>query len=963
MNDANKQGSHLYHIQIIKTYLEYIRKSYPDLDIDYILEYSGLSRSELDDNGYWCTQEQTDRFQEIIDRLTRNPDIARQAGRYGTTSASYENIRQYIFSFIEPAQAYELLGKIGSKLTRGTKITINKMASNKVEAIFDLNPGVKEKPYQCQNRLGMMEALAIPFTGEYAKVEHLECIHQGARCCRYIISWNEPISLILKRWRNHFLLVSIGIAVVCSLFLSITDSALLGLILFTGILSFSNYIGLKEKEDLRRKIEYQGRTAEQLMAESNRRYSDAELIQELGQAISSVLDIDDLLIIVMYTLKKHLDYERGMVLLANNEKTRLKFQAGYGYTLEEEEYFRNIELHLNHLESRGPFVVAFRDQKPYLVNDVTEIINDLSARSRELMQFSGARSFICVPIVYENESLGVLSLDNTKSIGPPKQSDLNLLLGIAPQIAISINNVRTFEKMQASEEKYRLLVESANSIILRIDKQGKITFANRYAREFYGYTEEELLDKNILGLIIPEKDSKGRDLTAQVKDFLNKPEAYGTRDNENRLKNGERVWVSWSNKVIYDKDGSFFEILLVGNDITPRKKAEQEKRQLETQLIRAQKMEAIGALAGGVAHDLNNILSGITSYPELLLMEMPDGSPMRKAILTIKKSGDKAAAIVQDLLTLARRGVNISNVVDLNTIVKDYIESPEFAKLMEYHPYIEFVMRLDDNLKCILGSDVHLGKTVMNLISNAAEAMPKGGMVTVSTENRYLEKPLKGYDTVTEGEYAVLSISDTGIGISQEDLKRIFEPFFSKKVMGRSGTGLGMTVIWSTIKDHHGYIDVESMEGQGTRFDLYFPVTHHVEKDKGSKGPIEMYSGTENILVVDDAEEQREITRNLLKKLGYHVAVARSGEDALEYLLNHKADLIILDMIMEPGIDGLETYRKILDISSNQKAIIVSGFSESDRVRETIKLGAGSYIRKPYALGDLARAVRTELDK
>jgi CheY-like chemotaxis protein len=302
-------------------------------------------------------------------------------------------------------------------------------------------------------------------------------------------------------------------------------------------------------------------------------------------------------------------------------------------------------------------------------------------------------------------------------------------------------------------------------------------------------------------------------------------------------------------------------------------------------------------------------------------------------------------------------------VVDLNTIIKDYFESPEFKRLIEYHPHVEFVMNLDEGLKYILGSEVHLGKTVMNLISNAAEAMSKSGMVTVNTENRYLERPLKGYDTVDEGEYAVLSITDTGIGISQEDLKRIFEPFFSKKVMGRSGTGLGMTVVWSTVKDHQGYINVESIEGKGTCFSLYFPITKHTTKEKGTKGSIQEYSGTEHILVVDDAEVQREITRKLLKKLGYQVDVAHSGEDALNQLLDHEADLVILDMIMEPGMDGLDTYRRILDIRPTQKAIIVSGFSESDRVRETINLGAGTYIRKPYALGDLARAVRTELDK
>jgi PAS domain S-box-containing protein len=963
MKGHDKSSPHLYNIKIVRAYLEYIHKNYPELDIDSIIQEAGFSKSEIHDDGYWFTQEQANHFHDVIDRLTNNPNISREVGRYNTTSTSYGTIRQYIYGFIEPFTAYELLAKIGSKLTKGTDIRITKISSSKVEATFHLNPGVKEKAYQCDNRLGMMEAMAMPFTGQYANVDHVECIHKGAPCCRYIISWNEPIFLKLKRLRNNLLVIGLFICLLSLFLISLHGTAYLSLAMFIGILAFSNYIGVKEKQNILNQLDHQGRIAEQLMAESNRRYSDAELVQELGQAISSILDVNEMLRTAIVTFEKHLDYNRGMILLANPEKTRLMYRAGFGYKPEEIEYIRNTELHLDNPESRGPFVIAFKKQKPYLVNDVYEIMDDLSERSKKLLSLSGAQSFICVPIVYENESLGVLSLDNTRSVGPPKQSDLNLLMGIAPQIAISIINARTFAKMEENEEKYRDLVEGANTIIVRLDSQGRITFANRYAREFYGYTEEEVMGRNILGFIVPEINSQGVDYREGSQLFLEKPENIVTRETETVRKDGTRAWVSWSNKAKQNKDGDVSEILCVGYDITARVLAEEEKKSLETHLVRSQKMEAIGALAGGVAHDLNNILSGITSYPELLLLELPADSPLRKAVLTIKKSGEKAAAIVQDLLTMARRGVNVSNVVNLNSIIREYFESPEFKKIQEYHPYVLFERHCDEQLKCILGSNVHLGKTLMNLISNAAEAIPHGGLVKVSTENRYLEKPLKGYDRVDVGEYAVLSVADTGMGISQEDLKKIFEPFFSKKVMGRSGTGLGMTVVWSTVKDHNGYIDLESIEGRGTRFDLYFPVTEHTIKEKEEKESIENYSGTEKILVVDDSEDQREIAKNFLQKLGYRVEVRKSGEDALAYLGRNEVDLVLLDMIMNPEMDGLDTFVRIREIRSGQKAIIVSGFSETDRVRKALDLGVGSYVRKPYALTELARVIREELDK
>lgn len=964
MSDHDSNRRELYHIRLLKNYIEYLKKYYPDLNLDEILGYAGLTRYQLDDAGYWCTQEQADRFHRIIDEKTGHPNISREVGRYAAISATYGTIRQYVFGFISISTAYSMVQKITNQLSRGMRYRIRPLGQNRMEAISTPTPGTQEKPYQCENRIGLLEALAKPFTGEFAKVEHPECYHKGGSCCRYIVSWYEPPYLKFKHYRNLITVFGLMLLLILEPILGLGIYSFILMVSYVVIIMIASMYALSsEKSEISRRLEIQGEAAEQLMEESNKRYKEAQLVHEMGQAISKVIDIDNLLTTVMALLEKHLDFKHGMVLLANPEKTRLVFRAGFGFTEEQEKVLAGIQLHLDKPGSRGAFVVAFRDQVPYLVDNIHEIKHDLSERTSALVDFLGTASFICVPIIYESESLGILSVDNDETKGPPKQSDLNLLMGIAPQIAISINNARTFEKMQASEEKYRDLVESANSIILRISTQGAITFANRYAQEFYGYSESEMLGQNVMGFILPEKDVHGRALFPVIREFLAHPEEYASRENENMLRNGQRVWVSWSNKAIYDKNGQLAEILCVGNDITARKKAEYEKRQLESQLIRAQKMEAIGSLAGGVAHDLNNILSGITSYPELLLLELPDDSPMRKAVVTIKKTGEKAAAMVQDLLTLARRGVSTSNAVDLNVIVRDYFESPEFDRLKEYHPNMNVELRLDDGLKYILGSEIHLGKTLMNLVSNAAEAMPDGGTVIVRTENVYLDEPLKGYDTVDRGEYAVLSVADTGIGISDEDLKKIFEPFFSKKVMGRSGTGLGMTVVWSTVKDHNGYINVESEEGSGTRFDLYFPVTRHLVKEKADMGSLEDYSGSGHILVVDDAEEQREITKSVLRKIGYHVDTARCGEEALDYLKGHHADLVILDMIMDPGMDGLETYQKILDMKGAQKAIIVSGFSETDRVKKALALGVGTYIRKPYSLNDLARAVKAELER
>ncbi|MEN8757801.1 MAG: response regulator, partial [Desulfobacterales bacterium] len=306
----------------------------------------------------------------------------------------------------------------------------------------------------------------------------------------------------------------------------------------------------------------------------------------------------------------------------------------------------------------------------------------------------------------------------------------------------------------------------------------------------------------------------------------------------------------------------------------------------------------------------------------------------------------------------------IKQPINLNDIVKAYLERPEFEKLISFHPDVNVRFDGTRNLKYIYGSPLHMDKTVMNLVSNAAEAMPNGGRLVISTENIDLSAPYKGHEVVQIGSYVTLTIEDNGTGISPSDIEHIFEPFYTKKVMGRSGTGLGMAVVWGTVKDQKGFIDVQSTKGKGTCFKLYFPASAN---SAGKKEPVEngeMFRGDgESILVVDDVKEQREIAGNILTELGYGVVTAQSGEKAIEYLKSKSVDLVILDMIMDPGIDGYETYRIISEMIPNQKVIIASGYSDSDRLKKTQQIGARAFIRKPYSIETIAKIVDNELKK
>ncbi len=957
-------SSPLYNSRIIKTFLEYLRKSYPDLDIDSVLEYSEITKYEVEDPAHWFSQSQTDRFHEALFEKAGNPNIAREAGRYTTSYKGMGPIKQYTLGLMSLTSVYLLMGKVYPNMSRGATIDVKKMGPNKVEIVSTPNPGVNEKPYQCENRFGVFESLAMLFTDRLADVEHPLCFHKGDKFCSYIISWEKTTSLIWKRVRNYSLLI--GIVICMALFFALPNITWTILVFFCLLttMALSLFSENLEKKELAKTVETQGNVAQDLLDEMNIRHNNALLIQEIGKATSSIINVDQLLNTVVSIMETHIDFDRGMIMLANSDKTRLLYTAGYGYNNGIEDLLKQTEFHLDKPESKGTFVEAFRDQKSVLINDITKIEEKLSKRSLVFAKKMGVQTLICVPIVFEKESLGVLAVDNIRSKRPLTKSDMNFMMGIASQTAVSITNAMSFQQLHESEKKYRDLVENASSIIMRQDIEGKITFFNEFAQKFFYYTEHEILGKSVLGTIFPNTKLTRDHLDRQLAILKQNPEQPIINESESVLKNGTKVWITWTYKPIFDSEGNFKEILCIGNDITELKHAELEKRDLEARLQRAQKMEAIGTLAGGVAHDLNNILSGIVSYPELLLMDIPLDSPQRKPILTIQKAGERAATIVQDLLTLARRGVVTTKVVNLNSIISEYLKSPEYENLKTYHPDVHVKIDFEPNLLNILGSPVHLSKTVMNLVSNALEAIPDIGEIIISTKNRHVDKSINGYDEVKGGDYITLNVSDNGIGIPPHNLERIFEPFYTKKEMGKSGTGLGMAVVWGTIKDHKGYIDVKSTEGQGTKFTLYFPVTRQKLTSEKSKLSFKDIKGKgELILVVDDMKDQREIASEMLQKLGYSVVSVASGEEAVDYIKNNSADLIILDMIMESGIDGLDTYKKIIEIHPGQKAIITSGFSETERVKEAQKLGAISYVKKPYLLEQIGYVVRSELKK
>lgn len=582
------------------------------------------------------------------------------------------------------------------------------------------------------------------------------------------------------------------------------------------------------------------------------------------------------------------------------------------------------------------------------------------------------KSVLCLPIRHKGELNLVLYLENNLTECAFTEDRLEFLQLLSGQMAISLENAliydslktsiaerkRAEETLKESEGLLQAIIETARDSIFVKDSSLRYVQVNAAMESHFGKSREELLGHT-------DSELFGAEFAGNIEEVDRRVlEGEIIEERPSVLAHGKMRHFHTIKVPLFDADGRTKGVCGIARDVTEIRRAAEDRRQLQERLQRAEKMEALGTLAGGVAHDLNNVLGIVVGYSELLLDQLAESGSARSKAMEILKGGQRAAAIVQDLLTLARRGVSNTKVLDLNKIVLECRYSPEFTKISSYHANTRIETDLEPHLLNMSGSAVHLGKSLLNLVSNAAEAMPVGGLITIKTRNRYLDKPVSGYDEVREGDYVVLSVSDTGEGIPLGDLKRIFEPFYTKKIMGRSGTGLGLAVVWGTVKDHLGYINVESAEGRGTTFTLYFPVTREELSQEQISISVDKYMGNgESILVVDDVKEQRELAGTMLEKLDYTVVSVSGGEEAVEYLRQNTVDLVVLDMIMDPGMDGLDTYAKMLEIQPHQKAIIVSGFSETERVSKAMALGAGAYVKKPYILEALGLAVRKELDR
>jgi HD-GYP domain-containing protein (c-di-GMP phosphodiesterase class II) len=430
----------LYSSRNIAVYLRFIKNKYSHVNIYELLDYADMTIHEVEDEGHWFSQEQINRFYYRLVQLTGNKNIAREAGRYAASPDVLGIVRKYVLGFAGLTDAYSLLGKYSKLITKSSNYESRKIGRNRVEIKVTPYKGVKEEKYQCENRLGIFEAIAALFNNKLPKIEHSECLFNGGKSCHYIVSWQDSHSTLYKRIRN----ISFFPLSMLNLFLyNFNPELVLSYILPSSIILFlliSLWASYSEKNELNEAINNLRSSVEELLGNIDVNYNNALLINEIGRALNKEMSTAEIVNNAINIIQKRLDYDRGAIFLTNTEKSYLYFQGGFGYTDEQYDILRKNLFRLDKPDSKGVFVVSFREKKPLLINDIEDIKDNLSPHSYEFAKKMGTRSFICCPIVYENESLGILAVDNIKTKRPLKQSDLSLLMGIANAVGVSIRN-------------------------------------------------------------------------------------------------------------------------------------------------------------------------------------------------------------------------------------------------------------------------------------------------------------------------------------------------------------------------------------------------------------------------------------------------------------------------------------------------------------------------------------------
>ena len=790
----------------------------------------------------------------------------------------------------------------------------------------------------------------------------------------------------------------------------------------------------------------------------------------IADAVNSTEDLDELYSTIRHILSSILDVTNFFIALVDRGKRTLYFP----YFIDTvDEIFSPIYDFSTGSSLTGLLV---EKRKPLLLR--SDVLKERASQGGILG--SAPLVWMGSPLFIRDEVIGALGVQSYTDPDLYDEADLQILTAISHQIAVAIDRKRFLDKLKKSEEQYRQLVENVNSIILRMDSQGRIVFFNEFAQGFFGYTADEIVGKNLVGTILPVTDSAGKELKAWIADIGRLPERHMTGETENILHDGTRVWISWTNRPFYNAAGELLDILCVGNDITSRKEmekalrakseeleryfslsldllciadtsgrflkvnpqwpkvlgyseaeligtsfldlvhpddipqtlaamvrlegrqdvlnfqnryrcsdgsyrwiewasrspqgdliyavardiserkqAEEDREKLQVQLTQAQKMESVGRLAGGVAHDFNNMLGVILGHAEMALNKLDPSQPVFASLLEINKAAKRSADLTRQLLAFARKQTVAPKILDLNHSVNGTLTM--LRRLIGED--IDLVWLPGKDLGAVKIDPTQIDQILTNLCVNAGDSITDTGKITIETDNAVLDEDYcRVHAGYVPGEYVLLTVSDNGCGMDKKTMSQLFEPFFTTKELGK-GTGLGLATVYGIVKQNNGFINVYSEPGHGTTFKVYLPQYQTKAVKTAVQGSLVAEArGNETILLVEDEPMILDMTKAMLELQGYNVLPAGTPGEAIRLAREHAGEIhmVMTDVVM-PEMNGRDLVRNLLSLYPNLKRLFMSGYTANVIAHHGVLDVGVNFIQKPFAMDDLAAKVREAL--
>lgn len=688
---------------------------------------------------------------------------------------------------------------------------------------------------------------------------------------------------------------------------------------------------------MNRAVEHKGREG------SNPAIDENHLLCRITLAICEAADLRDAMAVVLKHIGEATGWAYGEAWVPGADRSFLERRVFWH--VEHGSFSRFSEASKNTIFPKGVGLPgeAWAAKKPLWIPDVA---SDINYRRAKPVKEAGFKAGVVFPVLSGEEVVSVIAFYMLEACGE-NESLMRLVSMIGARLGTLIKKKQAEDELRKSEERLRNLVEATSDWIWETDENCRYTYVSPLIRDLLGYEPEEVIGKSPFDLMPKEEAERVSAIFAPI---AAERRPFSSLENVNIHKDGHLVVIETSGVPVLDVNG-FRGYRGIDRDVT-------RLRDLDARLFHSQKMEALGQLAAGIAHDFNNALTGIIGFGNLLLIKRGGDDLARKFAEQIVAAGESAAGLVQGILAFSRKQVMNPWPTDINELVLNFKKL--LARLIGED--IELTADLAGDPLIVKADTALMEQALMNIATNARDAMPGGGKITVCTETVYLSTEFvrsQGYGG--PGLYALLTFADTGTGMDEDVKKRIFEPFFTTKEVGK-GTGLGLAMVYGTVKQHNGYIQVDSQRGKGTTFKIYLPIIVTIAGSKGSAGSGAHPGGSEVILLAEDDVHVQRVMQTLLEDSGYTVLLAVNGEDAVNKFMENKdrIGLLISDIVM-PKKGGMEAYQEIRRVRPEIKVLFMSGYA-ADKGKDIFEKGL-DFISKPVLPGDFLIKVREVIER